>query len=235
MEFILYFQADPSLPSFFCRICLTIRADFEHVGPKIGIISVRLIRVERFPRSPEPDHPRPVDPMPPSPRAVSPSVSTLSHSARSKRATTSWAIRSPGLISNGSSDRFDQNRLDLAPVVGIDRARRVRERDAVSGGQTAARAYLNLVSVRNLDVKSGRYQRPFQRAQHDAFADVGPHVHAGGSGGFILRQGVCRAIDDFDFHGFFHLRKTRKRILGRSRRSAPLPRSGRESSVGRGA
>ena len=49
-----------------------------------------------------------------------------------------------------------------APVVGlIDCARRVHERDAVSGGQTAARAYLNLVSVRNLDVKSGRYQRPF--------------------------------------------------------------------------
>ena len=44
--------------------------------------------------------------MPPSPRAVSPSVSTLSHSARSKRATTSWAIRSPGLISNDSLDRL---------------------------------------------------------------------------------------------------------------------------------
>ena len=53
----------------------------------------------------------PVEPKPPAPRTVSESVSDASHSTRSCRATTICAIRSPGFISKGVSERFTRMTL----------------------------------------------------------------------------------------------------------------------------
>src|SRR3546814_6334409 len=55
----------------------------------------------------------PVDPKPPAPRVVASSVSTSAKAARWTGAGTSWAMRSPRLISNGSSPRLEIGRAHV--------------------------------------------------------------------------------------------------------------------------
>src|SRR5437868_10443124 len=67
---------------------------------------------------------RPVEPKPPAPRDVSPSTSTSQNAALSTGAGTSWAMRSPRRISNGSPPRlaritFTSPRWSLAMVPGV--------------------------------------------------------------------------------------------------------------------
>ena len=65
-------------------------------------------------------------------------------------AMTSWAMRMPRVIVNGSLAEIDQEHLHLAAVVGVDRAGRVEHGDAVPEGEAGARPHLRLEAIRQL-------------------------------------------------------------------------------------
>ena len=54
---------------------------------------------------------------------------------------------------------IDQKHLDLAAIVGVDRARRVEDGDAMLAGEAGARPHLALIAVRERDGDAGRDPR----------------------------------------------------------------------------
>ena len=93
-----------------------------------------------------------------------------------------------------------KNDLDFPPVIGINRPRRIEHRHPVFRRQPAARTHLHLIARRQLDEKSRRDKRPAQGSQHDTLRNVGPHIHSGRKGRFIIRQFVCRPVYNFNDH-----------------------------------
>src|SRR5215203_5741011 len=57
----------------------------------------------------------------------------------------------------------------LAPVIAVDRSRRVRQRDAMLQGQARAGPKLTLVAVRYRDAEAGPEQLPLQRSEVTIF------------------------------------------------------------------
>ena len=89
---------------------------------------------------------------------------------------------------DGGTAEVDEQHLDLAPVVGVDRPGRVEERQAVAVRETAARPDLPLVPGRDGHREPRRHEAPLAGAQHDVGGDVGREVHAGRSGRHVARQ-----------------------------------------------
>ena len=59
---------------------------------------------------------------------------------------------------DGGTAEVDEEDLNLAPVVGVDRTRGVEEREAVAVSETAARPDLALVAGRDGEREAGRYE-----------------------------------------------------------------------------
>ena len=60
-----------------------------------------------------------------------------------------------------------QHDLNLAAVVGIDRAGRIEHSDTVTRRKTGARSHLTFVTLRQRDRYSGWYERASPRRDHD--------------------------------------------------------------------
>jgi hypothetical protein len=117
---------------------------------------------------------------------------------------------------------IDHQHLDLAAVVGVDRARAVRQRHAVAQGEAAARADLAFEAGRDLDGQAGRDQGAGAGAQAERLGHVGQQVHASGTLGLVggQRQGVGGGANplDRDRDGGGAARHARLRRRGSTRR-----------------
>ena len=91
-------------------------------------------------------------------RPVASSRSASTSVARVTGATTSWAMRMPRVDLEDAVAEIDQDHLDLAAIVRVDRARRVEHRDAVPQREAGARPDLALVAGRELQREAGRDQ-----------------------------------------------------------------------------
>ena len=91
---------------------------------------------------------------------------------------------------------IDQQHLDLAAIVAVDRARRVEAGDAVLEGEAGARPHLALEAFRDFHDQAGRHQRALarQEQQRPVLRHGGAQVHAGRAGGLIGRQGEAVAM-----------------------------------------
>ena len=69
---------------------------------------------------------------------------------------TSCAMRMPRTSSNGCAAEIDEQHLDLAAIVAVDRARRIEHGDAVLRGEPRARTHLRLEAVGQCHREAGR-------------------------------------------------------------------------------
>src|SRR5262249_20125104 len=85
---------------------------------------------------------------------------------------------------------IDQDHLDLAAIVRIDRAGRMQHGDSVLGGEPRTWPYLRLVAGRQCDRESRRHQREFAGGKRlrIALGNGGHQVETGGLGRLVGRQ-----------------------------------------------
>ena len=107
-----------------------------------------------------------------------------------------------GIDGKGCVAEVDHNHAYLAPVVGIDGAGSVDKRYAAAQGEAAARAYLALMPLRELDAQSGGHESPLERLEHYWLLYGGVDVHSGGRGGFVGRELISGAVDYLYFDAF---------------------------------
>ena len=100
----------------------------------------------------------------------------------------------------GLGGEVDQDNADFAPVVGVDRAGRVEQGDAVLEGQAGARTHLGLVALRQGDAQAGGHQAALHGLEHDALVEVGTEVKPGALRGGVGGQRVVGMVDDAYFH-----------------------------------
>ena len=74
-------------------------------------------------------------------------------------------MRAPRSTGNGASPEIDQDDLDLAAIVGIDRAGRIEHGDAVPQREPGARPDLAFGAGRQRDRDAGRDRGPPARAR----------------------------------------------------------------------
>lgn len=92
----------------------------------------------------------------------------------------------------------DQQHAHLAPVIRVDGARRVEDRDAVLEGQPAAGTHLGLGALGEFQEKTGGNQRALTGCDHDGRVEVGAEIHACAVGGGVVGQGVLALVEDAD-------------------------------------
>jgi len=103
---------------------------------------------------------------------------------------------------------IDQDDADLAPVVGVDRPRRVHETDPVLQREAAARAHLRLEALRQRDGDARRDKGAAPRGEDQIVLDGGKEVHARRAVRHVARKRkVLRSPQSRDgdadlFHGF---------------------------------
>ena len=79
---------------------------------------------------------------------------------------SSWAIRSPTPISNGSLGiGVEQQHPHLAAVARVDQAGGVDQGDAVAGGEPGARQDEAGVAIGDLERDAGAHRGPLARAE----------------------------------------------------------------------
>ena len=136
---------------------------------------------------------------PPPPAPVARSASARRKVTDSTRANTSWAMRMPRVTGKTSAAQVDQGHLQFAPVIAVDRGRRVGEGDPMLEGQTGPRPDLALETRRDGDGESGADQCPGPGCQLDVVRarDVIPRRprRCGRGSGSSLSVGQP---DDFD-------------------------------------
>src|SRR5579885_1693667 len=82
----------------------------------------------------------------------------------------------------------DQDHLDLAAVVGIDRAGAVEHGEAVLQGEPRARPDLRLVALGKSQRDAGRHRRALARIERQRLVERRYQIHAGGAGAGVARQ-----------------------------------------------
>ena len=96
--------------------------------------------------------------------------------------------------------KINKNNANLATLVGIDCAGRIKYGDALLQSQAAARSHLSLVSFGKGNAQACRYKTSLQWFQYDWFGYVGTQIHACRQSGSIRRQRVMRFIYYLNFH-----------------------------------
>ena len=142
---------------------------------------------------------RPVEPKPPAPRTVSDSVRRFDRVRRARwRAMTICAMFMPRVMRERLVAEIDQDRLHLAAIVAVDRARRVEHRDAVVEREAGARPHLRL---RSLSGRSRSRCRWASRRAAPGASSMSPSMAASRSSRPSLRShrraaaGPARAAD----------------------------------------
>lgn len=83
--------------------------------------------------------------------------------------------------SRGRLSQVDKQDLDLAPIVGVDGARRIDKRKPPSQRQTRTWSHLPLESLRNSKGQTSRYRTPLPRGEHKVFLQSGVQIRPGSS------------------------------------------------------
>ena len=102
---------------------------------------------------------------------------------------------------------IDQNDLDLAPVIGIDRAGGIEERNAVFDRKTTPGTDLGLEILRKGNDDTGGHQNTFPRLKRHRFLAGGQKIDAARAFGLILRKRKALKMGqgfNFDLY-FFHI------------------------------
>ena len=97
----------------------------------------------------------PVEPKPPAPRAVSHSSSTSSNAARRHRGGDELGDALAAADREGLAAVVDQEDLQLAAIVAVDRAGGVGDADAMLEGEARARADLDFIASGDGDAEAG--------------------------------------------------------------------------------
>src|ERR1035438_3075351 len=127
----------------------------------------------------------------------------------------------PGVDGVRLTPQIQQDHAHFAAIPGVNRPRRVGNRDRVLQRQTATRPHLRFVSRRNLDGETGRHQARRPGFQHDVLHRV--QIHAGvlvWSVSVPRQGGLCVGALDSDVHPRYHSVLTpTKRVIT----VAPMP------------
>ncbi len=120
----------------------------------------------------------PLEPKPRSPRSLADSSTASTGSRAANGVTSSWAIRSPGSISNSLlAIRVEQQHPELAAVAGVDQPGCVDHRDAVTEREPGARQDEAGVTGRDLDRDAGADRCPLAGSEQRRLG--GAQVEAG--------------------------------------------------------
>ena len=95
---------------------------------------------------------------------------------------------------------IDHNNPYLTAIIGIDSPWAIDQRNTVSESQSASGADLCFIAYREFDEEACWNETTFEWQQRDRFFDGCTQIHTGRCRSRICRQGMMRAIDNFDFH-----------------------------------
>lgn len=108
-----------------------------------------------------------------------------------------------GLDFEGLLGEVDQQHLNFTPVVCVNGAGAVEHRDAMFGGQAAARAYLRLAALRKFQKKTRGDEFSFAGGEHNFLLQISAQVQARSMYGLVGRERITGGVKNLA-NAIFH-------------------------------